>query len=263
MEAGRRRQALSVFGVVQYRRRALSAASHAESEKAAELTESTPSEVLSATSESPESASSIANSIKDLKAVANELGVKKVTPSIEDRDVAKVADLQSAEEAVDRAPAEHSESARKFELRFWRCGNLLAVETASSEEAPAETKHRLVNNIYRALFGASAAGTPMYAHRWPDEINSGNASDGSAREWLNLFLKGQKAKDPDTKLWLMGRDSVELLLSEHGTPDELEGMRLFDNKLELEVYVTPSLDAMFAKPYLKASTWKLLRTLST
>lgn len=102
----------------------------------------------------------------------------------------------------------------------------------------------------------------MYSHHWPDEVNETNSSDDAAREWLSLFLKGQKAKDQETKLWLMGTDVLELLLAEQGSPDELENMRIQDNTLGLEIYVTSSLEQMIAKPFLKAATWKLLRVLS-
>ena len=101
----------------------------------------------------------------------------------------------------------------------------------------------------------------MYTHSWPQSSIVGSPSDDSAaQEWLGLFLKGQIAKDPDTKLWLMGNDGLELLLAEHGSPNDLQEKQVVHKQLDLEVYVTASLSQIAASPRLKASTWQLLRS---
>lgn len=155
---------------------------------------------------------------------------------------------------------------REFDLLFWRCGNLLAIETSRDQQAQVDSKHRLTNNIFRAVFGAAYKGSPMYSLSWPEVVASANQKsdkgDGASEDWLRAFLKGQFTQDPQTQLWMMGDDVLELLLSKHGPKEEIQGVRLKDTQLGMEVLVTASLGDMMAKPYLKASVWQLLRTLS-
>lgn len=246
MQPERRQKVLSALGVVQYRKRMPPEKPELKQEASEEH------QMVS----KPEA--SVANSIQELKAVADDL-----------KETVAPAEKQPVAEKTDEAS---SELTRVFELRFWRCGHLLAVEThstktdidtdaVSAEAATPEAKHRLANNVFRALFGAGVTGASMYTHNWPEASVGESSTDVAAREWLSLFLQGQKAKDPDTKLWLMGEDVLELLLSEHGAPQELEGKRIVHEQLGMEVYVTVSLDQMLANPSLKAVAWKLLGSL--
>lgn len=270
MDARRRQQALSVFGVVQYRERGMAS----ETDQFSQI--DAPSEV------SVVSADTVSDSIEALRAVTEELATpsntsKSSTDLERDRDSRMVDEqLKSSSTTpyeattIDSAPspdaAETEQVGREFDLHFWRCGNLLALESSRSSEADSdlnsELKHRLVNNVFRAVYGEKGIGATMYNLHWPDQLNKDKTDDKDASEWLLLFFKGQLAKDPNTKLWLMGDDLIELMLSRQGRREELEGTRIFDNNLGMEVFVAPSLSDLASKPYLKATLWKLLKVLS-
>lgn len=264
MNPERRQTVLAALGVVQYRERQMHLAS---SDRAQPVVEglvgsvSANSDVATNTS-TVKSKPSIASSIDELAAVMNDL----------DGDTAPAPASESTEESnsVEKIAEVANDLSRSFDLRFWRCGHLLVVETqstialeeqANDTEPGPEVAHRLVNNVFRALFGGEASGASMYTHSWPQSSIVGSPSDDSAaQEWLGLFLKGQIAKDPDTKLWLMGNDGLELLLAEHGSPNDLQEKQVVHKQLDLEVYVTASLSQIAASPRLKASIWQLLRS---
>ena len=306
MDAHRRQQALSVFGVVQYRERG-----HASESVLDVVTETTNFGDEEALVARPDiNSDAVSSSIEALRAVTQDL-VDPNHANVETDSSFKASSVETASpidthnQAADSRPSaaesENKIGARKFDLLFWRCGNLLAVESSRDSDQRSRdqvtknqvtknqvtknqvtknqvnkdqtttlgshTKHRLVNNIFRAVYGQQASGATMYDLHWPDQLNKTKASeekvsDAVAAEWLYLFFKGQLAKDSETKLWLMGEDIVELMLSKHGAREELEGTRLSDNKLGMEVFVSPSLSDLAAKPYLKASVWKLLRVLA-
>lgn len=264
MHPERRQKALSVFGVVQYRKRS----SRSESETAEGAVESIMDKSMHSVSveamsdavdpAASSSKTSITNSIGELAAVANELK----------NDSALGEENSTHPKPEDEANAK--ETSRAFDLRFWRSGHLLVVETqnlSAESDRPEldnpEARHRLANNAIRAMLGADTTGATMYTHSWPEACIGDTADDAAASEWLHLFLKGQKAKEPDTKLWLMGEDGLELLLAEHGTPETLEGKRIESKQLDLEIYVTDSLGRMLIEPAFKAAAWKLLGSISS
>lgn len=242
-----RNAALSLLGVVQYERRP--AASDIESK---------------ALTDSPESES--IESKQSSKATRKEL-VKELTSALKDLDVPPQDSLpeqpvqpenNQAASSNDTNSASESGSERTFELLFWRCGSLLVLESSDGEHALTDTKHRLANNILRTV-SSSGAGVAMRNTTWPIEGLPG--SDKDAEQWLRVFLKGQLNQDPETKVWMMGEDLVELVLSKHGSLSELVGLRLQDNQTGLEVLVTDSLGEMIRKPFLKATAWKTLKQL--
>ena len=199
------------------------------------------------------------DAVKDLQALVGVLD-----SSAEQESLSSSHSEESLHEAQN-SPAEDLDNTRKFERLSWRFGNVLVVETTAFGEddvSDAQVKTAFVNNVFRVLLGKGFRYAHGHAQRWPDELAGASVSDSAAQTWLQLFFDGQRVADPDTKLWLMGNDVLDILLKEHGAPSDLEGMRIHDSRLQMDVYVTPSLDSILERPYLKAGVWQLLRELS-
>ena len=144
-----------------------------------------------------------------------------------------------------------------FDLLIWKTDKLLVWEFSQQETGLSDTKHRLVNNILRALWPDNFQGAEMLLQSWP--LAGSNAGKVDASTWLGSMLSGHQEKGAGKPVWLMGDVGIELLLGKQDSLEDIVGNRIKHPELEIEIFVGASPQAMFENPIAKAQTWQMLR----
>ena len=144
-----------------------------------------------------------------------------------------------------------------FDLLMWKTDNLLVWEFSQQESGLSAAKHRLVNNILKALWPDNFQGVQLLQQSWP--LAGANAGKTDANKWLGSMLSGHLEKSPGRPVWLMGDVGIELLLGSQDSPEDILGNRMQHPQLDLEFFVGASPQAMFENPIAKAQTWQMLR----
>lgn len=146
-----------------------------------------------------------------------------------------------------------------FDLLIWKTGKLLVWEFSRGQADLSDAKHRLVNNVLKALWPADFKGVQMLQQSWP--LPGSNASKASASDWLASTLSGHLQQSNAQPVWLMGDIGHDLILGQQDSQDDMLGSRVRHPQLDLELFIGPSAQAMFDNPIAKAQTWQMLREL--
>ena len=247
MEATQRAKYLNALGVVQYRRRSLAvvetlAEQETQSLAAAESSVGANANVaapLKQPDSAPASRSEIAGHLMQ------ELEQVKV-------DLSEDASTQGS-----RQTTANSKPAFGFDLLVWRTEKILVLEFSAVESEQTGLKHRLANNILKALWPQAFKGVELHQHSWPMQ---GVAADiGSATEWLNSLIAGHRHQAKVIPIWLMGDLGMQMLFPDHS--DELTGSWVRHDKLGADLLVTQGLKHISESTAAKAQLWQLLKTL--
>lgn len=146
-----------------------------------------------------------------------------------------------------------------FDLLIWKTGKLLVWEFSRDQADLSAAKHRLINNVLKALWPTDFKGVQMLQQSWP--LPGSNASKASASDWLVSTLSGHLQQSKAAPVWLMGDIGHDLILENQDSQDDMLGSRVKHPRLDLELFIGPSAQAMFDNPIAKAQTWQMLREL--
>lgn len=255
MEASRRTKYLNAFGVVQYRRRSLSVVNTSlASEEAVE--------VRAAPVEHP------AGDSKPGSKVASIPGKPAAADDLLQELEQVHADLSKAAQSIDSQNLENSQTAFGFDLLVWRTEKLMVLEFSVTESERLTLKHRLVNNILKALWPQDFTGVELHQHSWP--MKGATANIRSATEWLNSLVTGHLHHESHIPIWVMGEAGLKMLFPEkidassHSTGlseqlSELMGTSIHHEKLDVELIISPSLKHISESAVAKAQIWQLLK----
>lgn len=161
---------------------------------------------------------------------------------------------------IDRDPKNHAPDQQiSFDLLIWKTGKLLVWEFSRDQADLSAAKHRLVNNVLKALWPTDFKGVQMLQQSWP--LPGSIASKASASEWLASTLSGHLQQSNAQPVWLMGDIGHELILGQQDGYHDMLGNRVKHPQLDLELFIGPPAQAMFDNPIAKAQTWQMLRGL--
>jgi len=219
---------LEALGIVQYRRRALQ------------------------TINSAINADSPAGDVEDMPRTADPEKVSSVagSPVPAHKSSSPIANTDNKVET-------RADEILSFDLLIWKTDKLLVWEFSQQESGLSDTKHRLVNNILRALWPDNFQGAHLLLQSWP--LAGSNAGKIDSSKWLGSMLSGHQEKRAGKPVWLMGDVGIELLLGEQDSLEDIVGNRVKHPELEIEFFVGASPQAMFENPIAKAQTWQMLR----
>lgn len=250
MEASSREKHLKALGVVQYRRRSLTVIN------AAPLAEQTITESIK------DSALVAQVSKTDHVSVINPVEAKVETPNKSvAADLVQELEQAKADLLSDTQGLENSKPAFGFDLLVWRSPKILVLEFSVVESEEITLKHRLANNILKALWPQEFNGVDLHQHSWP---MPGVAADiGSATEWLNSLVTGHLQHENSMPIWVMGELGLKMLFPEQAeSPErlsELMGSRMRHEKLDVELLISPSLKHISESVVAKVQVWQLLK----
>ena len=236
MNALRREKYLETLGIVQYRRRSLTLV----------RTEPEPNTGLQ-TIEEP------AGEVKSQpdRAERSSRSVQSSAPFIDHI-------VESARESM-QGLSEEELALYSFDLLVWRSAKVLVLEFSASESEFAQLKHRLANNILKALWPQEFAGVELHQHSWP---MPGIATDlVTAREWLNSLVAGHLQHETGMPIWVMGEQGLKMLFPDRSDFSELIGGRMHHETLNVELLITPGLKQVSESTVLKAQVWQLLKSI--
>jgi len=146
-----------------------------------------------------------------------------------------------------------------FDMLIWKTDKLLVWEFSREQTEHSATKHRLVNNVLKALWPKGFSGVQMLQQSWP--LPGSKASKTSASDWLASTLSGHIQQSRAAPVWLMGDIGLQLVLGHQDSYDDMLGSRVKHPQLDLELFIGPSVQVMFDNPIAKARTWQMLREL--
>lgn len=169
------------------------------------------------------------------------------------------SNLQPPASADSNAQSQVPDQQLSFDLLMWKTDKLLVWEFSREQVGLASAKHRLVNNVLKALWPSGFEGVQMLQQNWP--MPGVNASKTSASDWLASMLSGHLQQSEAVPVWLMGDIGMELLLEHQESHDDMVGSRIKHPRLDLELFIGPSAQIMFDNPIAKAQTWQMLREL--
>lgn len=161
-----------------------------------------------------------------------------------------------------------SQAAPYFDLLIWRTKGLLVLDFSRSETELTAIKHRLTNNILRAIWPSGFSGCDMYQYSWP--ITGIRPDAESGREWFNSLVSGYIQQGENTPIWLMGEAGLDLLFHEQKQEDRSPEKSLYDDligtrtrhpKMDIDFLVGPSLSKLLESSVAKVQTWQLLKAL--
>ena len=247
MEAARRAKYLNALGVVQYRRRLLAVASPAPArESVAAQTEIAPGHKIAPPDTEKSSAAKIAGRFEKPIAVD---------------DPVRVPERAKSDLVEDSQGLKNDSPAFGFNLLVWRSAKILVLEFSVLESEEIDLKHRLANNMLKALWPLEFKGVEVYQHSWP---MPGVAADiTSATGWLNSLVSGHLHHESKTPIWVMGELGLKMLFPEQSGVSEnlsrLIGTRTRHEKLGVDLLISPGLKHISASATAKAQTWQLLK----
>ena len=143
-----------------------------------------------------------------------------------------------------------------FDLLVWWSPKILVLEFSPIESGETELKHRLANNILRALWPSEFKGCELYQHRWP--ISGVDGSQKSATDWLLAMISGFGGQQK-TPVWAMGEEGLGLLFPEQPDLGALIGSLVPHPQLNIDILVSSGLGEMLKNPVAKAQAWQLLK----
>ncbi len=177
---------------------------------------------------------------------------------IRKRQGAGVGSHLGAAREDDLATEHSSTGTQNFEVLVWRDPRILVLDVSTSEDTMLQGKHRLANNILRALWTTEFAGADVHQYHWP--IPGVDAGLDQARSWLTSLVASHAANHAEAPVWLMGDIGVGLLFPEKSQDRAAVG-RLRHKTLGVDMLLTPALGGMLQNHVTKAETWHLLNTL--
>ena len=182
------------------------------------------------------------------------------TPALNRPVSASVApDLQPPVSADSNVQSQEPDQQLSFDLLIWKTGKLMVWEFSRGQADLSAAKHRLINNVLKALWPTDFKGVQMLQQSWP--LPGSNASKASASDWLASTLSGHLQQSKAAPVWLMGDIGHDLILENQDSQDDMLGSRVKHPRLDLELFIGPSAQAMFDNPIAKAQTWQMLREL--
>ncbi|MEQ9210303.1 MAG: hypothetical protein RLN96_10760, partial [Pseudomonadales bacterium] len=145
------------------------------------------------------------------------------------------SDLQPPAPADSNTQSQMPGQQLSFDLLIWKTGKLLVWEFSREQAELASAKHRLVNNVLKALWPSGFEGVQMLQQNWP--LPGVNASKTSASDWLASTLSGHLQQSDAAPVWLMGDIGLELILGQQDSYDDMLGSRVKHPQLELELFI--------------------------
>lgn len=246
IEESRRFQYLKALGVTQYRRRSLTVIESVSAPITADqhVIMDSPNQLAVADNNGSEATADVRGNIAE---------VLRAAPTELPADIGQQAVTASHDQQRVESPSD------SFELLVWRSAQILVLDFSNSESAMAQAKHRLANNIMKALWPLEFVGAGLHQHVWP--MSGVDASGDSAREWLGSLVAGHLQHEETMPIWVMGEPGLKMLFPDQTDFSDLEGTRVRHEQLSVELLVSPSLSQILESAVAKAQTWQLLKSL--